>query len=152
MKSRANQITTNVIRMASTQGCTVWRNNTLGVFDGKIALDKIWRLVQSGRVTTAELKKALQSSYRTTNERKGASDVLGFYRKTGQFLAIEIKGKGDKLSIEQQQFLKEVAAAGLAFVVAEEPEKMRFTVLGCEKITACNEVEFLNVLREKLKL
>ena len=138
--------------MASTQGCTVWRNNVLGVFDAKIALDKIWRLVQSGKVTTSELKKALQSSYRTTNERKGASDVLGFVRKTGQFLSIEIKGKGDKLSIEQQQFLKEVATAGLAFVVAEEPEKMRFTVLGCEKITVCNEVEFISLLREKIQL
>lgn len=152
MASRANQITANIIRMASMQGCTVWRNNTTGVFDATIALRKIWNLVQSGKVTTAELKKALQSSYRKSHERLGVGDVIG-YTKTGRFIMCEVKGKGDVLSLEQEQNLKELAQkGGLAFIVAEEPEKIRLRVMGAEKlITVCTEEQFLYLLIEKMK-
>ena len=150
--SRANQITANVIRIASMQGCVVWRNNTTGIFDGKIALTKIWNLVQSGKVTTAELKKALQSSYRKSHERLGVGDIIG-YTPRAQFFMAEVKGKGDVLSLEQEQNLKELGQkGGLSFIVAEEPEKIRLRVMGSEKyITICNELDFLQLLREEMK-
>ena len=150
--SRANQITTNIIRMANMQGCVVWRNNTTGIFDSKVALTKIWNLVQSGKVTTAELKKALQSSYRKSHERLGVGDIIG-YTSGARFFMAEVKGKGDVLSLEQEQNLKELGQkGGLSFIVAEEPEKIRLRVMGSEKyITICNELDFLQLLREEMK-
>ena len=150
--SRANAITTNIIRMASAQGCTVWRNNTTGIFDAKIALTKIWNLVQSGRVTTAELKKALQSSYRKTHERLGVGDIIG-YTPTARFFMSEVKGKGDVLSLEQEQNLKEVGQrGGLSFLVAEEPQKVKLRVMGSASyITVCNQDDFLQLLIQKMK-
>jgi 4-aminobutyrate aminotransferase-like enzyme len=151
MKSRTNQITKNIVRTASLQGCTVWRNNTMGVFDMLKAVDKIWHLCQQMRLTTKEIKQALQSCYRTTADRKGASDIIGFVRKSGKFIAIEIKSKNDKLTLEQEVFLKEVGESGLAFVVAEIPDKITFTVLGTkERVAVCKEADFITCLRGKL--
>lgn len=153
--SRTNQITTNVIKMANLQGCFVWRSNLMGVFDSSAALKKIWNLIQSHKVTTAELKKALASSYRVSHEQKGLSDIIGYSSK-GQFIAIEIKGKGDKLdkdgNYNQENFLREVGAKnGIAFIVAEQPEKIKLRVLGSEKlITVCNETDFITHLKNKL--
>lgn len=152
MTSRANQITANVIRMANLQGCVVWRNNTMGVFDYQIALKKIWNLVQSGKVTTSELKKALQSSYRKSHEKIGLSDIIG-YVPGARFFMCEVKAKGDVLSLEQEQSLRELGQkGGIPFVVAEEPEKIRLRVMGSEKyITICNEEQFLGLLLQKIK-
>jgi hypothetical protein len=145
-------MTTNVIRLANMQGCTVWRNNTMGVFDGKIALKKIWNIVQSGKVTTTELKKAISSSYRKSHERLGVGDIIG-YTPTARFIMGEVKGKGDVLSLEQEQNLKEVGQrGGLPFIVAEEPDKIRLRVMGSEKyITVCSEEQFLPLLIQKMK-
>lgn len=135
------------------QGCTVWRNNTMGVFDGQIALKKIWNLVQSGKVTTAELKKAIASSYRKSHERLGVGDIIG-YTPAARFVMGEVKGKGDVLSLEQEQNLKEVGQrGGLSFLVAEEPDKIRLRVMGSEKyITVCSEDDFLKLLIQKMKV
>jgi hypothetical protein len=137
------------------QGCEAFRNNTTGVFDASIALKKIWNLVQSGKVTTAELKKALQSSYRKTHERLGVSDVIGF-TKHGVFIAVEIKAKGDQLDKDggynQENFLKEVGTkGGIAFIVAEEPAKIKLRVFGSsQKITICHPDDFLRLFRLRL--
>jgi len=50
----------------------------------------------------------------------GCSDILGYHRKTGQFLACEVKGPGDSLSDDQEEFLLKVADAGGKAVVACE--------------------------------
>jgi len=154
--SRANQLTINVIRLCNSQGCTVWRNNVVGIFDATKATNRIWSLVQSIRVTTKEIRQTLQSCYLTASDRKGASDILG-YTPTGRFIAIEIKAKGDKLDKDggynQENFLKEVGQkGGLAFLVCEEPEKVKLRVMGSEKyITVCTELEFLPLLIQKIK-
>ena len=124
----------------------------MGVFDAKIALTKIWNLVQSGKVTTAELKKALQSSYRKSHERIGIGDTIG-YTSTARFFMCEINGKCDVLSLEQEQNLKELGQrGGLPFIVAEEPAKIRLRVMGSEKyITVCSEDDFLKLLIQKMK-
>jgi len=154
--SRANQITENIITQAGTQGCRVFRNNIMGVFDSTAALHKIWNVVQSGKVTTAEIKKALQSSYRRTHEQKGASDIIGFTRY-GTFIAIEIKAKGDKLdkdgNYNQENFLKEVGQKnGIAFLVTEEPDKVKLRVMGSSQhITICHPDDFLRLFRLRLE-
>ena len=149
--SRANQITDNVVKQLKLQGCEAWRNNTMGVFDGMAAAKKIWNLVQSHRVTLAEIKKAIQSSYRKSHERIGVSDVVGFTNH-GTFLAVEVKGKGDVISLEQNQFLKDVAAkGGFAFIVAEQPEKVKLKILGSNHITVTTDLEFLAAFRLKLE-
>lgn len=56
---------------------------------------------------------------------KGSSDILGLTRQ-GQFLAIEVKRKGNKPTPEQEAFLSSIRkSGGLAFVVTsvEELEK-----------------------------
>jgi penicillin-binding protein-related factor A (putative recombinase) len=142
--------------MASAQGCTVFRNNTMGVFDGSEAVRKIWNLIQSTKVTTAELRRAIASSYRVSHEQKGASDILG-YSPAGRFIAIEIKAKGDKLdkdgNFNQENFLKEVGQrGGLSFLVCEEPQKVKLRVIGSANyITVCNQDDFLILLIQKLK-
>jgi hypothetical protein len=48
----------------------------------------------------------------------GISDILGFNRKTGLFMACEVKSGKDELSDDQEQFLEEVKqAGGIALVV-----------------------------------
>ena len=154
--SRANQLTTNVIRLAHSQGCNVFRNNVMGVFDMTLAVNKMWNLVQGMRVTTKEIKQVLSNCYRRSHEQKGAADILG-YTPTGRFIAIEIKAKGDKLdkdgNYHQENFLKEVGQrGGLAFLVCEEPQKVKLRVIGSEKhITICTELEFLPLLIQKMK-
>lgn len=156
--SRANQLTTNVIRLCTSQGCKVWRNNTVGIFDATKASNRIWTLVQSIRVTTKEIMQTLKSCYLTSSDQKGASDILGC-TPTGRMIAVEIKAKGDQLDkdknkpFQQENFLKEIGQkGGLAFIVAEEPDKIRLRVMGSEKyICICTELEFLPLLIQKIK-
>ena len=42
----------------------------------------------------------------------GISDIIGFHKRTGQFIACEIKVGKDKLSAEQILFLERVKRAG----------------------------------------
>lgn len=156
--SRANQMTTNIIQMCNLQQCNVWRSNVVGVFDILKAVDVVWKLIQQRYATTKEIKRDLQKCYKTTGDRKGASDIQGM-AKDGRFLAIEIKAKGDQLDkdkknpFRQENFLKEVGQkGGLAFIVAEEPDKIRLRVMGSEKyICICSEEQFLPLLIQKMK-
>ena len=57
------------------------------------------------------------------------SDIIGCIRKTGRFLAIEVKRPGNKGTPEQQQFIDIInQAGGLAFVArsVEEVERAIF--------------------------
>lgn len=54
--------------------------------------------------------------------KKGSSDILAIYPKTGQFWAIEVKRPGGLLSDEQITFLKDVRRSGGVSTVAESIE------------------------------
>lgn len=54
--------------------------------------------------------------------KKGSSDILAIYPKTGQFWAIEVKRPGGLLSDEQVTFLKDVRRSGGVSTVAESIE------------------------------
>lgn len=72
-----------------------WRNNTTGVYDPK------------------------RGVFRTFAGRKGVSDLLGVL-PGGRFLAVEVKRPGEVPTLDQKEFLADVAkAGGLALVVSD---------------------------------
>lgn len=91
---KTNDLTKQALRVLSLSGFQVWRQNNGGVYD--------------------PVKKV----FRRNSSTPGVSDIIGFHRKTGQFLAAEIKAGKDKLSPEQIQFLEDVKnAGGVALVI-----------------------------------
>lgn len=96
--SRANTVTTQIIRFLSLKKYNVWRQNTVGIYDQQRGVFR-----------------------KNTNTKKGVSDIIGF-DQNGRFVAVEVKVGKDKLSEEQTQFLKDVQAAGGIAIVAHSLE------------------------------
>lgn len=93
--TNANELTAYAVKVFRQQGFFCWRENTTGVWDAKA-----------------------NAYRRTPGSMTGKSDVIGFHRVTGQFLACEIKVGADRLRQEQEEFLLAVKmAGGLALVV-----------------------------------
>lgn len=131
-KRSANQLTSDIIRWLDNEGWDAWRNNTMGVFDGKKAAMAILELISvvvtrkhtMSRKVPAKMSglffsfiksgdrlpsfplvmSVLSLCYRKTHERKGAPDILAFHRKFGIFLTVEVKVKGDTMKPEQLHF------------------------------------------------
>jgi hypothetical protein len=90
-----NELTAYAVKVFRQAGYFCWRENTAGIWDAK---------ANAFRKNPGSLT--------------GKSDVIGFHRQTGLFLACEIKVGRDRLSPEQEAFLMEVRnAGGLAVVV-----------------------------------
>ena len=90
----ANIVTRAIINYLGHGGYKVWRNNNMGVYDRK----------------TAKYRK-------NPSQLHGVPDIIGFHRKTGIFIAVEVKIGKDKLSYAQEMFLKEVVdSRGIAIV------------------------------------
>jgi len=90
----ANALTRHALRVLDLKGFHVWRQNNGAVYD--------------------PVKKV----FRRNSSTPGISDIIGFHRKTGQFIACEIKAGKDKLSPEQEVFLAGVKrAGGVALVI-----------------------------------
>lgn len=87
--TRTNSLTHSVIMMLSYSGFKVWRNNNGAVYDPK-------------RGVYRKNRSALH----------GIPDILGYHKKTGRMIAIEIKTGKDKLSPAQKIFLDELNDAG----------------------------------------
>lgn len=93
-KTITNGLTKQTLRILDLAGFKVWRQNNAAVYD------------------------ATKGIYRRGSATPGISDIIGFHRKTGQFIAVEIKTGKDRLSDEQRNFLSDVEkAGGVAFVV-----------------------------------
>ena len=101
----------NTIMLALSQaGCTVWRNETAGVWVGK-------PVYRDGQLVTLASARMIQAGLC-----KGSSDLVGITPVTitqemvgqtlGVFTAAEIKTKTGRLSAEQDRFLAAVRAAG----------------------------------------
>lgn len=86
--SPTNALTKAVVQVLTMYGCKAWRQNNGAVYD-----------------PTREV-------FRAGSATPGISDVLGYHRPTGRFVAVEIKTGSDKLSPEQTSFLAEVRRAG----------------------------------------
>ncbi len=107
--SAATELTNKVIDYVYRQGGYAWRASSVGVFDPKRAMFR-------------------------TSAKKGVSDILICYR--GYLIAVEVKIGKDRLSPEQEGFLKNIEyAGGGAFVATDfdsflsgwEEFKKRFT-------------------------
>lgn len=93
--TNANELTAYAVKVFRKAGFFCWRENNNAVWDEKA-----------------------QAYRKNPNALLGKTDVIGFHRKTGQFLACEIKVGADRLSAAQESFLLEVRnAGGLALVV-----------------------------------
>lgn len=94
----ANDTTGRIVDFLNAQGFVVWRQNNTGIYD------------------------ATKGVYRKNpNAKKGIADIIGFDR-IGQFVAIEVKIGGDRLSNEQADFLTAVNMAGGMAMVARSWE------------------------------
>lgn len=99
-----NQLTLYAVKVFRQAGYLCWRQNTMGVWDAKA------------------------NAYRKNpGSMTGQSDVLGFHRETGRFLACEIKVGADRLRPEQEAFLMSVRdAGGLALVVRHGDDLIQY--------------------------
>ena len=123
----ANALTNTIIQWLNWNGFVVWRNNTMGVFDNTSAAKNILSMIKlvlsSGKIPAlSEIRKMLSRSYRKSHERKGVSDIIGYQKKTGRFVAVEVKWGKDKLSTEQRQFLDQMIRAGGIGIEARDME------------------------------
>ena len=112
----ANALTKSILQYLNMQGYVAWRNNTMGVFDAKQAAGK---LIKAGRITDMkQAMKLLSSCYRKSHERKGVADIVGYEKKTGRAVYVEVKYGKDKLSDDQRNFLKEADRNGAMAILA----------------------------------
>jgi hypothetical protein len=86
-------LTKAALKMLDLAGFQVWRQNNAGVYDNE---KEVWR---------------------ANSSTPGISDILGFRRSNGQFLACEIKAGRDRLSDDQIAFLDGVKEAGGVAIV-----------------------------------
>lgn len=91
--SASNELTGQILKFLFDQGVFAWRASSTGIYDKKLGV------------------------YRTA-PKKGVSDILAVYK--GRLIAIEIKIGKDRLSPEQEGFLKNVERAGGLWFVAKE--------------------------------
>lgn len=94
--SPANRLTQAIITHLTLDGYNVWRQNNGAVYDAK------------------------RQTYRKNPlHKKGVPDIIGFHKKTGVFICVEVKIGKDKLSPEQLVFLKSAGKAGCISIVAK---------------------------------
>ncbi len=83
----ANALTKAAITYFSAKGFECWRNNNLPAYDLKA------------------------KAFRKNTTKKGVPDIIGYNKRTGQALFVEIKAGKDKLSPEQVVFLDDARKA-----------------------------------------
>lgn len=91
--SQANNLTQEILRYLFSRGAFGWRSNSVGIFD------------------------PVRRIYRTA-PKKGVSDILACYK--GKFIAIEVKIGKDRLSPEQEGFLKSIEYTGGITFIAKD--------------------------------
>ena len=96
----ANVLTQHALRILALKGYYCWRQNNAAIYDSE--------------------KKV----YRKNSTKKGVSDIIGFHRHTGRFVAVEIKAGKDRLSEEQEAFLELVKTSGGVSLVVRNSEDL----------------------------
>jgi len=91
--STATELTNQIIDHLYRAGGYAWRASSVGVFDSKRAMFR-------------------------ASAKKGVADILAVYK--GQLIAIEVKIGKDRLSDEQEGFLKNIENAGGRYIVARD--------------------------------
>lgn len=130
VKPSANALTKQIMSFASANGFKVWRQNNHATFDIVRAAKYVLSLIFSpSKIKSVKSQKAqlsiiiggLRKCYnRKTVGLKGVSDIIGFGKRSGQPIAIEVKVGKDKLSVEQIRYLEDVKVAGGIAIVAKD--------------------------------
>jgi hypothetical protein len=97
--TNANQLAAYAVKVFQRAGYVCWRQNNVAVCD--------------------------KGQFRRFVGLKGVSDVIGFEKGTGRFLAVEIKVGRDRLSPEQEKFLDAVNRAGGVGVVVRHADDLK---------------------------
>ena len=122
----ANELTNAVVKFLGLHGYMVWRQNNTGVFDPTAALGKMRPALRGGltpKQREGMCKRAMQKSFRNNPGINGLPDVIGFHRKTGVWIAAEIKAGKDKLRPEQKHFLETLHKSGGECYVVRSTEQ-----------------------------
>lgn len=96
-----NELTKACIDYLTLKGYKVWRNNNGAVYD---PTNKCFR--------------------KNKNKLLGVPDIIGFNKKTGIFIGVEIKVGKDKLSPEQILFIEEANKSNCICLVVKEIEDL----------------------------
>lgn len=88
LQPTANQATRQILDYLNSAGFIAWRNNNNAVWDEK------------------------KQVFRAGNTMKGVADIIGIEKKTGRFLAVEVKAGKDRPSPEQTRFIADIEKAG----------------------------------------
>jgi hypothetical protein len=116
---------TNILQLcrieASNCGALVWRNNTGKAY----AIDTVKALIKAAFTLNLQAVKNAINKLRIISFGLcvGSSDLIGMYR--GRFLAMEIKIPGERLTVEQQNFIDIINAKGGIAGVVTCPEDVR---------------------------
>jgi hypothetical protein len=106
--TNTNALTAAVVKYLNLKGLTAWRSNNIAA---------------PGRRFTGML---------------GLPDVIGYHKKTGRFIAVEVKSKNDKLSLAQIEFAINALEGGCLWFEAREIKHFIYQLEEVEK----NEVGF----------
>jgi hypothetical protein len=101
---KTNEITKSALKELNYRGYECWRQNQVRV-PGRVFIGKV-----------------------------GLSDIIGFDRQTGRFMVCEIKGKGDKLSPAQIDFLNTTQKAGCVVLLATVNDRGKFILTSYEPV------------------
>jgi len=107
-----------ILLALSDAGCTVWRNETAGVWLGKV----IHKASEQVTLTNARMF--------TAGLAVGSSDIVGI-APDGRFLAIEVKTPTGRPTKEQLRFIEAVRnAGGIAGIARSVDEALQLIVRG----------------------
>ncbi len=98
----ADEITAAILAYLDHHGYCAWRQPNRGEYDPTTGK---WR--------------------RHPNARRGVPDIIGFRRRDGIFIGVEVKAGSDRLRPEQKQFLDQLKAAGGLPFIAHSFEEFR---------------------------
>ena len=95
----------------SANECICWRNETSGAYMGQV-------IHKDARIVTLS-----NASFMTFGLCVGSADIIGVYKPTGQFLAVEVKTEKGRATKEQINFIEQVRAAnGIAGIARSVQE------------------------------
>lgn len=134
-QSAETKLIEEVVAFLNQNGFSAWRQANTGRFNQAACISGITKIILNvlkvavaghaklikGDDLVDQVKRVVANSWmKQPGGVKGVSDVLGYSRKTGQFIAIEVKIGNDRLSEEQMNFLKSIKSSGGQAYVARD--------------------------------
>lgn len=119
----------------NARGYCVWRHSNTGMFDASAAnsdLCKLYIPAKSGQLNFSHFQDGvaniLAKGFRKVPcSIKGVPDIIGFNKRTGALVAIEVKLPGDRFSADQTDMLESMRRAGCeTYVVKDFPTFSEF--------------------------